>query len=76
MKNDKPDKPIDEMTESELNDLINNQIENEQKRVDLKRKYVAEFKKVISVKKIVLLYQAERNFVKEVLQQYRDAKDE
>ena len=40
---------------------------NEQKLLDLRKEYFVKFKQVISVKKVLLLIQAEREFNKELL---------
>lgn len=65
-------KKIDEMSDEELNKMINAHFENEQKLLDIKKKYAEEFKKVLSIKKVALLADAENEFKREMLKHARD----
>jgi len=68
----KPDgepKSMDAMSDAEINQLIEQKFIFEQKELDLKKKYLAEYKKVLPVKKVAALYRAEDDFKKHLLQQ-------
>jgi hypothetical protein len=62
-------KPIENMNEQELNEFLEFQFAHQQKMLDLKKKYFAEFKKVLPLKKVALLYQAEEEFKMHLLHQ-------
>jgi hypothetical protein len=66
-KGEKPD--FNTMSDQDLNNMMEQKFVREQKELDLKKKYLAEFKKVLPVKKVALLYQAEDEFKKHLLQQ-------
>lgn len=53
----------DAEAEKVLNDMVNFKIQE----ADLLKKYAAEFKKVLPVKKVVLLFKAENDFKRELL---------
>ncbi|MFI5171334.1 MAG: hypothetical protein ACHQFW_03035 [Chitinophagales bacterium] len=73
-KNLKNGKSINDMTDEELNKLINSHFENDQKILDLKKKYVAEFKKVIPLRKVALLADAENEFKRQMIQHANEKK--
>lgn len=62
-------KPIDQMTEAEAEKMINDFIAFRAKDVDLMKKYVVEFRKVLPVKKVAKLITAEEHFKKMLLKQ-------
>ena len=55
------------MSDADCEKLINNTIEYKQKEVDLIKKYTAEFKKVLPVKKVAMIYKAEMEFKRHLL---------
>lgn len=59
---------IAEMSESECADYLGKMLDLEQHELDLKRQYTEKLKTVISTKKIVRLYTAERMFKERLLQ--------
>ena len=65
-------KSVNDMKDDELNKLINSHFDNEQAMLDIKRKYAEEFKKVLPLRKIALLADAENEFKREVLKNFRD----
>jgi len=67
-------KDVDAMTDEELNKMINQHFDNEQKLLDIKKKYLEEFKKILSLKKVALLADAENEFKREVMKHARDKK--
>jgi hypothetical protein len=58
--NAKPD--IDNMSDADVNKMIENELMYEQQQLDIRKKYVAQFEKVLSVKKVAKLFQAEKDF--------------
>lgn len=65
-------KSVNDMKDDELNKLINAHFDNEQAMLDIKRKYAEEFIKVLPLRKIALLADAENEFKREVLKNFRD----
>lgn len=55
------------MSDADCEKLINTTIEYKQKEVDLIKKYTAEFKKVLPVKKVAMIYKAEIEFKRSLL---------
>ncbi len=53
---------FDTMSDEELSKVIDNEFDFRQKELDLTRRYNAEFKKVLSIKKVAKLYRAEQLF--------------
>jgi len=72
--NRKNRKDIDDLSESEIEELIDNHIILDQKKLDLKKKYHAEFKKILSNKKIAKLYHTEQMFKKDLLKRLKGRK--
>jgi hypothetical protein len=58
--NAKPD--IDNMSDADVNKMIDNELAFEQQQLDIRKKYIAQFEKVLSVKKVAKLFQAEKDF--------------
>lgn len=55
-------KPIDQLSDTEVEKLINDVIAFKSKDLDLTKKYIVEFKKVLSVKQVAKLLTAEDKF--------------
>lgn len=62
---------IDVMSDKELEDWVNNSLEKESYLLEEKKSYVQELKKVISIRKIALLYKSEKKFRKRVLKEVK-----
>jgi len=73
-KSEKKKPNFDEMSEQEIESFIDNKITNAQKLLDLKKEYLEKFKKILPIKKVAKLLQAERGFKKEVLKRMRQNK--
>ena len=67
-------KNIDDLSDSEIEQIIDNHIILDQKELDIKKKYHAEFKKVLSNKKIAKLYHSEDQFKRELLKRIKGEK--
>ena len=61
------------LSDKEVEKLLEDDLAAQQKVVDLQRKYQVELRKVISVKKILMLYKAERDFKLELLKKVKNA---
>lgn len=62
------DMDINKLSDAELNGLISSHFENEQQILNIKKKYAEEFKKVLPLKKVVLLADAENEFKRKLLE--------
>lgn len=67
---------IEGMTEEEAGKMIENEISNKQKEVEILKKYNTQFRQVISVKKVALLFALEREFNRELLRKIQERKGE
>ncbi len=65
-------KNYDNMTEAEIEKAISESFVMEQHELDLKKKYFLEFKKIISNRKIVKLYRAERQWTLLLVQRLKE----
>ncbi len=63
---------MDNMTDAEADKTLNEMINFRTAEVELTKKYVAEFKKVLPSKKVVLLFKAEQEFKRELLKKLKD----
>lgn len=55
------------MSDKELNDMMDNLIAQKSKEAELFRTYHERFKKILPVRKVAMLYRAENNFKKQLL---------
>ena len=60
------------MSEKDIEQALETDLQNQQKITDLQRKYQTELKKVIPAKKIAMLYKAEHDFKLTLLKRMRD----
>lgn len=67
-------KPLDQMSDAEAQKLIENQIAWKSKELDLLKKYIGEFKKVLPVKKVAKLMMVEEQFKKMLLEKAKENK--
>ena len=65
---------FDKLTEKEANQLLDNQIVEAQKFLDLRKEYHAKFKSVLPAVKVLKLYDAEREFQKMLMDKIRQHK--
>ena len=61
----------DELSDKELNDLADAEINKGTKMLELRKEYNEKFKKVLPIKKVVRLYEVEREFKKVLLKDLR-----
>ena len=72
----KMEKPFDEMSDAETEKFLMNQIDKEQRELDLQKEYYQKLRKVISVKKLAKLYRAEQDFKGELLNRLKEIREE
>ena len=68
----KPD--FDSMSDSEIENFIDSKLVKAQNLLNLRKEYLGEFKKVLPIRKVAKLIQAERNFKREVLKRLKQSK--
>lgn len=64
------------MTDPEFEKLINDELASRQKEFDIQKKYVAQFKAVVSIKKVAQFYRAEEQFKRKLLEKIQEKKQE
>ena len=75
-------KDFDELSEQEVEKLVDKEIAFRQQELDIMKKYHPQFKQVLPIKKVAKLYRAEENFKRKLLnmlqekKQRRDNKDD
>lgn len=62
---------LEYMSDAEAEAMINKQIEFQQKNLDITKKYIGEFKKILPVKKVAVLLTVEHRFSKMLLDRMR-----
>ncbi len=65
---------IDKLTEKEASQILDNQLVEAQKFVDLRKEYHSKFKSVLPAVKVLKLYDAEREFQKMLIDKIRQHK--
>lgn len=70
----KKDDAIDEMTDAEVEKMINSIDALRQKGLDLHKEYHVKFKAVLKIKKVAKLYKADQDFKRDLLKKIRDHK--
>lgn len=64
----KPKHPnIEDLSDNEIQELINNRFKHEEEVVELKREYHEKYLKVLSIREVAMLYEAEHEFRKDLI---------
>ncbi|PCH91176.1 MAG: hypothetical protein COB85_09415 [Bacteroidetes bacterium] len=66
---------IDEMSDKEVEELINKRMDANQKELDIQRNCLEQYKRVLPIKKIAKLFQTEKQFKRELLKQMRTKRE-
>jgi len=66
-----PGKPFSDLTDKEVEELIDSEIEFQQQDFDIRKTYHERFKSVLSVRQVARLYHAEHEFKRLLLQHLR-----
>lgn len=64
------------MSDAEIEKLINDEMASRQKELDIHKKYVAQFKSVLSIKKVAQFYKAEEGFKRRLLEKIQEKKND
>ena len=67
---------FDKMNDKEVEKLIDGEIVFRQQELDVMKKYHGQFKEVLPMKKVALLYKAEEDFKKELLERIKERRGE
>lgn len=62
------------MSDTDIEKLINDEMASRQKELDIHKKYVAQFKTVLSIKKVAQFYKAEEGFKRRLLEKIQEKK--
>jgi hypothetical protein len=75
-KGEKLPKPnIDEMSDKEVEDMMNNDLITKRKAIDIHELCINKYKEVLPIKKVAKLHDAEKQFRKELLNKMRDRRE-
>lgn len=66
---------FDSMSDADVSKAIDNELAFQQQELDLRKKYVSEFRKVLPTKKVARLLRAEQQFKLKLLKEMRDRGD-
>ncbi|MBW6460716.1 MAG: hypothetical protein K0B08_09100 [Bacteroidales bacterium] len=66
---------VEQMSDSEIDTFLKNRIQQEEQIIALKKEYHEKLKKVISIRKIYNLYEAEAGFKRVLLERLQEGKD-
>jgi len=64
LKENKPEKKVNEMSDKEIEELLDASFIHKQRELDIKTKFHEEFKKILPIKKIAKFYHLEQRFKK------------
>jgi len=68
----KQDRNMELMTDAEAERFVEDHLMLEEKQIALKRKYIAQIKKVIPIRKVAMINRTERKFKQNLLHKIRD----
>lgn len=69
-RNQKPN--IDEMSDKEVEDMMKNELNKRRKAIDIHESCINKYKKVLPIKKVAKLHDAEKQFRRELLNKMKD----
>jgi Spy/CpxP family protein refolding chaperone len=67
---------FDKMSDAEVEKAIDEFTAIAQRELDIRKKYIVEFKKVLPVKKVILLQKAEMEFKRELLHRFKERRED
>ncbi len=65
---------VENINDSELEKMINDDFASRQKELDIEKKYHEQFKAILNVKKLALFYRAQESFKRELLRKIQEEK--
>ena len=69
-----PDETFEDMSDSEIDKLVDEEIAQRQMELDIFKKYHPQFKQVLPVRKVALLYKSEEDFKRKLLEMIKERK--
>lgn len=70
-----PQMNFDDMSDNDLEKMVDNEIAFRQNELDILKKYNPQFKKVLPIRKVALLYKTEEDFKRKLLEMIRERGD-
>jgi len=67
-------KEFEELSDKEVEELVDGEITFRQKKLDIQKRYHARFKEVLPIKKVARLYHAERKFKEHMIKRLKEHK--
>lgn len=71
----KPDKPVDEMSEQEANNLLDQQMRLRDKEIAISKEYTERFRKILPATKVLKLQHAEGEFRRQLVNEVKDRRN-
>jgi hypothetical protein len=71
----KPARPLDSMNDAEVEDLLKRRFELRQRELDLEKEYYLKMRKVLPLRKIARIPQAEREFREALVQKLKENRE-
>ncbi len=68
----KPPRPLNTLNDEETEKFMLAGFDKDIKEIELKREYYQKYKKILNVRRVALLHNAERDFVEQVLKKWRE----
>ena len=65
-----------QMTDKEIEKVVDSEISYRQQELDILKKYNAQFKQTLPMRKVALLYRAEDDFKKELLERIKERREQ
>lgn len=66
----------DQLTDKDYEKMVDNEIIYRQQELDIMKKYSSQYKQILPMRKVAMLYRAEEEFKKELLQRMREKRRE
>ena len=67
---------IESQSDADLEKMVDGELAFRQSELDIMKKYLPQFKKILSVRKVALLYRSEEDFKRRLLDLIQDRKEE
>ena len=72
----KPGENFDDMSDSEIEKMVDSEIILRQSELDIFKKYHPQFKQVLPIRKVAMLYKTEEDFKRKLLEMIKERRDE
>lgn len=71
LRNDKKRKPLEELSDTEIEELLAKELKRQRDLIDLREVYTVKFKAILPIRKVALLFKAEHDFNRRLLEELR-----